>query len=101
MLATITLFNGVFNWNDYFMGVIYITRKMDLLPIQTFLYKMVATTEAYSKISAFAGDIVSPKITPQSVRAATMVLTTAPIICIYPFLQKYFTKGIMLGSVKG
>lgn len=101
VLATIVLFNGVYNWNDYFMGIMFITRNMDLQPIATYLYKIVATTQAYTSLSNIPAGIGGDRITPQAVRTATMIVTTVPIVCIYPFLQKHFTKGILLGSVKG
>ncbi len=99
VLATITLFNGVYNWNDYFMGRIYVVRNTDLIPVQTYLYKMINTSEL-SKYSALAGSAVQSTFTSTSLQMATMFVTTVPIVCIYPFLQKYFVKGMMIGSVK-
>ncbi|MFI3201266.1 MAG: carbohydrate ABC transporter permease [Eubacteriales bacterium] len=99
VLATITLFNGVYNWNDYFMGRIYVVRNTDLIPVQTYLYKMINTSEL-SKYSALAGTTVQSTFTSTSLQMATMFVTTVPIVCIYPFLQKYFVKGMMIGSVK-
>lgn len=101
VLAVITLFTGVYNWNDYFMGAIYMTTRNDLQPIQTYLYRIVATTQTYNNIANLPATIKVSVITPQSIRAATMIVTTVPIVCVYPFLQKYFTKGLLLGSIKG
>lgn len=99
VIATIALFNGVFHWNDYFMGVIYINDP-ELQPIQTFLYRIIAEAgSAQLKLHAPAG--VASAVTATSIKYATMVVTTFPIICVYPFLQKYFVKGVMIGSVKG
>jgi len=98
VVATIILFNGVFNWNDYFMGIIYINNS-DLHPIQTYLYKMIVTSES-SKTSLLAGGFSQSKFTSTSLQMATMIVTTVPIICVYPFLQKHFVKGMLLGSVK-
>lgn len=98
VVATIILFNGVFNWNDYFMGIIYINND-DLHPIQTYLYKMIVTSES-SKTSLLAGGFSQSKFTSTSLQMATMIVTTVPIICVYPFLQKHFVKGMLLGSVK-
>lgn len=98
VVATIILFNGVFNWNDYFMGIIYINND-DLHPIQTYLYKMIVTSES-SKTSLLAGGYSQSKFTSTSLQMATMIVTTVPIICVYPFLQKHFVKGMLLGSVK-
>ncbi len=98
VVATIILFNGVFNWNDFFMGIIYINND-DLHPIQTYLYKMIVTSES-SKTSLLAGGFSQSKFTSTSLQMATMIVTTVPIICVYPFLQKHFVKGMLLGSVK-
>jgi putative aldouronate transport system permease protein len=101
VFATIAIFNGVAQWNDYFSGFIYIRRNDFLVPIQTFLYQMVSTNEAYSKIPELSRPANQVKVTPDSIRVATMLITTAPVMVVYPFLQKYFTKGVMLGAVKG
>ncbi len=98
VIATIALFNGVFNWNDYFMGRIYINNE-DLMPIQTYLYSIISTSQG-SQQAMLATNVSTSKFTSTSLQMATMVVTTIPIICIYPFLQKYFVKGMMIGSVK-
>uniref|UniRef100_A0A7C3IJA0 Carbohydrate ABC transporter permease n=1 Tax=Gracilinema caldarium TaxID=215591 RepID=A0A7C3IJA0_9SPIR len=100
VLATIALFVGVWNWNDYFMGVIFVNNP-DLQPIQTFLYRVIASATASRAVVAMPVGISGGQVNSQSVQLATMVVTTAPIIVIYPFLQKYFVKGIMIGSIKG
>lgn len=98
VIATIVLFNGVFNWNDYFMGIIY-TNNDKLHPIQTYLYKMIVQSES-SKTSLMAGSVSQSTFTSTSLQMATMFITTLPIVCVYPFLQKHFVKGMLLGSVK-
>lgn len=97
VLATIALFNGVYQWNDYFAGVMY-TQSKNLEPIQTYLYRIIAT--AQSSQMASAAQTVSATTTSTSIKLATMVITTVPIMCVYPFLQKYFVKGMMIGAVK-
>jgi len=98
VVAVIILFNGVYNWNDYFMGIIYLNNQ-DLHPIQTYLYKMVVTSES-SRQSLNTVSVSTTRFTSTSLQMATMLITTIPIICIYPFMQKHFVKGMMLGSVK-
>jgi putative aldouronate transport system permease protein len=100
VVATIALFNGVWHWNDYFTGVMYINNSA-LQPIQTFLYRVVASASASKAVVAMPAGITAQQVSSQSVRLATMVVTTAPIMCVYPFLQKYFVKGMMIGSIKG
>jgi len=101
VLATIALFQGVFQWNDYFSGVMYITRKTELVPIQTYLYKIITQTGANSMMANMPDNIAKNKVSSQSIKLATMVVTTFPIVCVYPFLQKYFVKGMLIGAVKG
>ncbi|SDT04672.1 putative aldouronate transport system permease protein [Paenibacillaceae bacterium GAS479] len=99
VIATIALFHGVYQWNDYFTGMIYINNT-DLQPIQTFLYRVVAQSSSNQMLAAMPSG-VTINVTSQSLKLATMVVTTAPIVIVYPFLQKYFVKGFMIGSIKG
>lgn len=100
VIATIALFNGVWQWNDYFTGVMYINNA-ELQPIQTFLYRIIASASASKTVVSLPAGINAQQVSSQSVRLATMVVTTLPIVCVYPFLQKYFVKGMLIGSVKG
>lgn len=100
VVATIALFNGVGHWNDYFTGVMYIN-KASLQPIQTYLYRIVASASASKAVVAMPAGVSAQQVSSQSVRLATMVVTTFPIMCVYPFLQKYFVKGMLIGSIKG
>lgn len=99
VLATIALFHGVYQWNDYFTGVIYINNP-DLQPIQTFLYRVVAQSTSNQMLINAPGSVVTSTVTSQSIKYATMVVTTLPIVIVYPFLQKYFVKGMLIGSIK-
>ncbi len=98
VLATIGLFAGVGQWNDYFGGLMFMTNRPDLEPIQTYLYRMVAQVQ--SNQLASASNISAADTTSTSIKLAAMVITTLPICCIYPFLQKYFVAGVMVGAVK-
>lgn len=100
VVATIALFNGVGHWNDYFTGVMYINKAV-LQPIQTYLYRIVASASASKSVVSMPAGFTAQQVSSTSVRLATMVVTTFPIMCIYPFLQKYFVKGFMVGSIKG
>ncbi|HCS72366.1 MAG TPA: sugar ABC transporter permease [Clostridiales bacterium] len=101
VLATITLFYGVGYWNNYMSGVLYIT-KASLKPLQQYLFDL--TNEALNIMDS-TGNIKNidsaMNLTGESVRSATIVVSTVPILILYPFLQKYFVKGITIGSVKG
>lgn len=103
MLATIALFTAVGYWNDWFTGAIYIT-KDHLLPIQTLL-RQIMNSNIMTQIgssNAIALDHMNRNrtITTKSLTMATMMIATIPIILTYPFLQKYFVKGVMIGSMK-
>lgn len=106
VLATIALFIGVAHWNDWFAGAYYVSNK-DIIPVQTLLQQMLTEAEALStsmqRAALQGGQTISMKTgaTPESLRMALLVITVFPILCIYPFLQKYFVKGVMIGSVKG
>lgn len=101
VLATIALFIGVFHWNDWFTGFTYMTSEK-LWSAQNVLLKIIQTNEA-SNIAYISrmNSSFKPTVTAESVKMAMLVITTVPVIVAYPFLQKYFVKGMMLGSVKG
>ncbi len=96
ILATIALFHGVFQWNDYMTANIYVDDRT-LYPVQMLLYRLVSENLSPSVAS---GTNVIRETTSQSLQLATMVVTTVPVVIVYPFLQKYFIKGMMIGSVK-
>ncbi|MEK3888449.1 carbohydrate ABC transporter permease [Bacillus sp. FSL K6-3431] len=100
VIATIALFQGVYQWNDYFAGIIFVNDP-DLQPIQTYLYKVVAESSSNQMMVNAPGGVMNKSVTSQSIKLATMVVTTLPIVLVYPFLQKYFVKGMLIGSVKG
>lgn len=98
-LATVSLFYAVGHWNAWFDSVLYMS--------DTSKYTMQVVLRAVSfnaKAAEEMGEAVSAEaaihVTPEAVINATLVLTTIPIVCVYPFLQKYFIKGITLGAVK-
>ena len=99
VLATIALFAGVGQWNDYFGGLMYMTNRTDLEPIQTYLYRLVAQVQS-NQMAMSASNITASDTTSTSIKLAAMVITTLPICCVYPFLQKYFVSGMMIGAVK-
>ena len=102
VLATIALFLGVGHWNDYFTGIIYIDNAK-LRPISTYLYQVIAQAGSNQMVENIPGVNTGDlrKVTAQSVRLATMIVATVPILATYPWLQKYFIKGVMIGAIKG
>jgi len=100
ILATVTLFYAVDRWNEYFNAMLFI-RTQEKRPIQTILRDMLVNLEM-SVSSQMALSIQQSKrpVYMQSLRMAIVVVTSIPILLFYPFFQKYFTKGIMMGSIK-
>lgn len=99
ILATLSLFYAVGRWNAYSDNMYYIRKKDQLKMVQYLLYRMVASaTEAQTTALSEASSVSS---TPEVLQAASVMFVTIPIIIIYPFLQKYFVKGTMIGAVKG
>ena len=97
VLASISLFYAVWHWNSFFDVVLYISKRT-LWPLQTLLRETVLTM-SLSELNAQIADANVPPSTP--VVAATVMISTIPILVVYPFLQKYFVKGVMIGAVKG
>lgn len=101
-IATLSLFNLVFHWNQYFDGIIYMLNPENY-PLQSYLYTLIRLLN--NNLEAISTDIemyeVVQRINVRTFRAAQIIMVSAPILCTYPYLQKYFVKGIVLGSVKG
>jgi len=96
-LMTVGLFYAVGHWNSYFSAMLYLQRR-ELYPLQIILRDIVIN----SNMSEFAIDVAnSVDQIGESIKYATIMFATLPIMFVYPFVQKYFVKGIMIGSVKG
>ena len=106
IFATIALFVGVAHWNDWFVGVVYITSP-DLRPMQNVLLSVINEARAAEAMAAMAESgaaAAAGRGRPANVRSitmATMFVTIFPVVIAYPFLQRFFVKGIMVGSIKG
>jgi len=104
MLATMLLFAAVANWNDWFAGDFYI-RNRDLKPLSTVLMNLIRANFLMDTAGVYGAgdDVLAAMSRPTSggLRMAAVIVSIAPILAVYPFLQKYFAHGIMIGSVKG
>ena len=102
VIAAISLFTAVGHWNSYYDSMLYTTR-VELQTIQLYLVKMVRSKEAAaSLVSKFIAEYrQNDSVNSTTLQLATMIVTSAPIILTYPFLQRYFIKGVMIGSIKG
>lgn len=99
VIATMVLFYSVQYWNDWFAAFLYLDRT-DLFPVTLFLRNLIAgASTAASEGAAASGASVSDL--NANIQSVTMILILIPILCVYPFVQRYFVSGIMLGSVKG
>ena len=99
VIATMVLFYSVQYWNDWFAAFLYLDRT-DLFPVTLFLRNLIAgASTAASEGAAASGAAVND--INANIQSVTMILILIPILCVYPFVQRYFVSGIMLGSVKG
>ncbi|KQO17863.1 carbohydrate ABC transporter permease [Paenibacillus sp. Leaf72] len=99
VMATLCLFYAVGRWNGFQDTLMYIS-KPELYPIQLKLYQMIQNNMV-SELSSLEGNSGGPKITPESLKSASVIFATVPILLVYPWLQRYFVSGVMLGAVKG
>ncbi|MCM3785108.1 carbohydrate ABC transporter permease [Neobacillus mesonae] len=98
VLATIVLFYVVAHWNSWFPAFIYLDKK-ELFPVTIYLRNMISAATGGAAVGATSADNLTQ--ISANIKSVTMVLTILPILTIYPFVQKYFVSGVMLGSVKG
>ena len=99
-IATVSLYAAVGQWNAWYDTMFYTSAK-SLRTISSVLMRIVRENSLQDLSSDFARDPENRAYNPEGVKMATMIVATLPIIFIYPFLQKYFVKGIMIGSIKG
>ena len=99
-LATVALFAIVAHWNDWFSGLIYMQNPANY-PLQTYLQFLLLSFEELMRLAQGDVDQLLARLNAQTGRAAQLFLGAIPVLLIYPFLQKYFTTGLVMGSVKG
>ncbi len=114
MIATMGLFNAVWHWNDWFFGAFYVSEP-NLRPLQTFLQEAILEGGLSDRLAAlwhhgggsrddlrFNANVLRQlnRLTPESLKFAFITVTTLPILFVYPFIQRYFIKGVMIGSIK-
>ena len=98
IIAVMTLFYGVGHWNSWFNASIYIMDR-DLLPLQVFLREILIQNTTQNMTTSV--ESMDKMQIGETVKFATIIVATLPILMLYPFLQKYFVKGVMIGSIKG
>lgn len=102
IIAVIGLYYAVGHWNDFYTALIYLYNE-DLMPLQSFLRDMLMSTKmTLNNLSGLDTATVELKThLAQTLKYSVIIVSTVPVLCIYPFIQKYFVKGVMVGSVKG
>ena len=97
VVAVMILFYSVAHWNSWFPAMIYL-RTRDLYPLQLILREILVVSSVESMTTGVSGGDVMP--IGETIKYATIVVATLPILCVYPFLQRYFVKGVMIGAIK-
>lgn len=99
VLSTLALFSIVGFWNDFFSALLYLSDR-NKFPLQMILRNILINSEMVAKEPGAVKD-VSNTVSTLSLKTASIMVTILPVLCVYPFIQKYFVKGVMVGSVKG
>lgn len=99
-LASLGLFIALGYWNEWYFSMLFLSPNVQYRPLQLFLYNMIARAD-FIKMNAALMNIPPQDVPSESLKLAAAVVATGPIIFVYPFVQKYFIKGITIGAVKG
>ncbi|MFB7816483.1 carbohydrate ABC transporter permease [Paenibacillus chitinolyticus] len=97
VLAVMLLYYGVGHWNAWFNALIFLQER-SMFPLQLILREILLQGEANANLGASEGDVAMLTVT---LKYATIIVATVPILLVYPFLQKYFVKGALIGAIKG
>lgn len=99
-VAVLILYYAVGHWNAWFNAMIYLKTRTNF-PLQLILREILINNDSTSMVAGASGDAGDKLAISETIRYATVIVATLPILCVYPFLQKYFVKGVMIGAVKG
>ena len=104
ILAVVGLYYAVGHWNDFYTALIYITNE-ELLPLQSFLRDILMSNKMTMSTASLQGmDAATAEARmqlSQTLKYSVIIVSTVPVLCVYPLIQKYFVKGVMIGSIKG
>ena len=101
IIATISIFTGVGQWNSWFDAYMFVPKRTDLHPLQTYLYRVISLSQISTENPMEMQLLERLRTNVTTIRAATVMITTIPIIFIYSLFQKHFIKGAMVGALKG
>ena len=98
IIATVTLFYAVDRWNEWYYSMIFI-RKANITPLQLILRNMITNSKVLDEIAASGGSVEDVQFS-MGIKMGAVMVSMLPIMCVFPFLQRYFVKGIMVGAIK-
>ena len=103
VVAALVIFTSVGHWNSYFASMIFMSSRKELYTLQHIVMKLVTEKDAAKNMASSGVNlgIVSNNVTSDSIQFASIIVSILPIVAVYPFMQKYFIKGVLIGSVKG
>ena len=100
IIAVIGLYYAVGHWNSYFSALLYINRE-DIQPLQLYLRKVLTANNTQSLMEMGADEAARAAMRAETIKYSVIVVSSVPMLIIYPFVQRFFVKGVMIGSVKG
>ncbi|VTR38005.1 maltose transporter permease [Actinobacillus pleuropneumoniae] len=100
ILAVMTLFYSVAHWNSFFSALIYLTER-DKYPLQLFLREILIQSNMQDMIQTSEESLAKTIMEAESIKYALVIVANLPILMLYPFLQRYFVKGMVIGAIKG
>ncbi len=100
IIAVLALYYGISNWNGWFAAILFLS-DVKLHPLQVFLKRVLTEANSADAMMAYANVGTGQMLSLMQVKYAIIIVASVPIIALYPFLQKYFEKGVMIGSLKG
>ena len=100
VIAVIALYYAVGHWNSYFNALLYITSE-DLQPLQLYLRKVLTLNNAQSLMQMGADEMARQAMRAETIKYSVIVVSSIPMLIMYPFVQRFFVKGVMIGAIKG
>ncbi|PYI56324.1 carbohydrate ABC transporter permease [Paenibacillus flagellatus] len=100
IIAVMILLYSVGHWNSYFSALIYLSDR-SMYPLQLFLRELLVLNQTFETIAYFDEDITKRMMEAESIKYAAVIVANLPVLLLYPFLQKYFAKGMLVGAIKG